>query len=438
MILRAGLAWARSLIHSLRTPVHDTIDADVVFVEYWPTASVVDAAHPESWTSPYFGSLPERLRQDGISVGFVHVHSDGPVTRPPRGVRRRIASLRNSSTTHRLLADEHSPTVWWSALRVWLRLIRLAPSTSDIARQLSAHGDASRLWRWWAGKYVSSVFGSHAVRTCLLGEFFGRLVARNQRTRLWIMAFEGQSWESCLARQLDAAGATWLPYLHTMMRPWDLRAHTFLAEHAPSRLAVHGTHDRDELSTSGIQLVEVEALRYQHLGQQVPRLHSNSGSHRQSEKSWLIVGGADCDGSSRELQAFLAAIESCGTARKVVVKWHPQCIEPSADPRFVITTQPLRTAFADADAVLMVGSAAPLDAYLAGIPSCSFVAASGLSTTPLSDDDYFHLSIDANDAVTWMAMAESRRNHQPPVDRYFVIDGNLPRWCRIVTSAVVG
>ncbi|MFM8508628.1 MAG: hypothetical protein ACKOBR_13260, partial [Actinomycetota bacterium] len=71
-------------------------------------------------------------------------------------------------------------------------------------------------------------------------------MADNQRTKLWILAFEGQSWESCLTRQLDAAGARWIPYLHTMMRPWDLRAHTFLSEVAPQCLAVHGQHDHDE------------------------------------------------------------------------------------------------------------------------------------------------------------------------------------------------
>lgn len=435
-LLRAIGAWTRSLLHSLRLPDSKALDAEVVFVEYWPTGTVVDPHQPDRWSSPYFGSLPEELCSAGTSVGFVHIHADGPATRPPHGVRQRLETLNRRGVPHRLLADEHSLGGWWSALRTWLRLVRRAPDATQIGERLNDSTDAQRLWAWWSRKYVGSVFGSHAVRTCLLSEFWRRTVEKNERTRLWIVAFEGQSWESCLARQLDAHGAKWLPYVHTMMRPWDLRAHTFLAEHTPARLAVHGNHDRAELANSGTALVDVEALRYQYLGRHLVGSPHNEAPNRNDERTWLIVGGAECDTSSRELREFLAKVDERTTGRSLVVKWHPQCAEPVADGRFTISTQPLREAFKEANAVLMVGSAAPLDAYLAGIPSCSFASPSGLSTTPINEDEYFHVATDADDAVRWLMKADARRNERPPVDHYFIIDPGLPRWRAIINLEI--
>ena len=430
---RAGAAWLRSLLHALRPHRTASLDAEVVFVGYWPTGTVVARSDPSAWTSPYFGRLPDELRRAGISVGYLHVHADGPVTMPPRGVRRRLGWLGNGGVRHQLLADRHGVVAWWRAVRTWLRLARRAPGAREIGERLPSEGDARRLWGWWARKYEGSVFGSHAVRSSLLAEHSRAVVEGNPRTRLWIVAFEGQSWESCLARQLDAHGAAWLPYLHTMMRPWDLRAHTFLAEHTPRYLAVHGAHDRAELAGYGSTIVEVEALRYQHLAN---RDIDGVRTSPDDVPTWLVVGGADCAASQQELQRFLVAVARRGAGRRIVVKWHPQCTAPAPDAAFVVTDRPLREVFRGANAAFMVGSAAPLDAYLAGIPSCSLASMSGLSTTPVEEDDFFHVAVDADDAVSWLSVADSRRNDDPPVRRYFIVDASLARWRGVVDGYV--
>jgi surface carbohydrate biosynthesis protein (TIGR04326 family) len=221
-----------------------------------------------------------------------------------------------------------------------------------------------------------------------------------------------------------------------MMRPWDLRAHTFLAEHAPAYLAVHGSHDRAELDRYGSSIVEVEALRYQHLGDRDADGAHNIATTTDGIPVWLVVGGAECAASARELQRFLAAVATSGARRHIVVKWHPQCTAPAHDDAFVVVDRPLREAFRGANAAFMVGSAAPLDAYLAGVPSCSLASPSGLSMTPLDEDDYFHVAADADDAVSWLASAERRRNDNPPVDRYFIVDARLVRWRGVVDGYV--
>jgi len=434
--LRALAAWLRALLHATKRTSSASLDADIIFVEYWPSGAVVDGQQPRNWSSPYFRSLPDAMRDARYSVGFAHLHADGPITVPPSRVRESVTALTNADWRHVLFADYHGLSAWWSALCKWLTIAHRAPKPSKVGMRASAHPDVRRLWRWWVAKYARSVFGSHAVRSCLLSEYARRLVADNQRTRLWIIAFEGQSWESCLTRQLDAVGAQWIPYVHTMMRPWDLRAHTFLSEVSPRCLAVHGQHDYDELRHYDIPLFEVEALRYQQLDATTTVAGARLVPAMSQDRRWLVVGGADCDASAEQLAELLNAASSNDIERRLVVKWHPQCQRPDELVQASIewSSQPLHELARSVDAALMVGSAAPLDTYLAGIPSCSFAETSGLSMTPIDEDEFFHLAVDGADAVQWLVAADQRRNEHPPVSRYFHLDQRLTRWRALVVD----
>jgi surface carbohydrate biosynthesis protein (TIGR04326 family) len=223
-----------------------------------------------------------------------------------------------------------------------------------------------------------------------------------------------------------------------MMRPWDLRAHTFLSEVVPKWLAVHGQHDHEELKIHGVPTREVEALRYQQLA--TPSVAGPDGIAlaTPSSRRWLVVGGADCDASARQLAELIDAARSNGIEREFVVKWHPQCRQPDdlVGANIEWTSRPLHEIARTVNAALMVGSAAPLDTYLAGVPSCSLSEPSGLSMTPIEEDDFFHLAVDAVDAVRWLASADHRRNAQPPISRYFLLDNRLSRWRTFISDTM--
>ena len=435
MLLRSVAAWTRSLLHAIPTRGSKPLDCDVVFVEYWPPSAQVAAGSETAWSSPYFRDLPNRLRQSGVSVGFVHLHADGPVTKTPRHVEQSVSRLSESGTPHRLVSDYLSFTTWRRALNAWLRIIRRAPATAGVEAAICHQRDANRLWSWWNAKYSRSVFGSHAVRTCVLSEMFQNMVKTNPGPRLWVVAFEGQSWESCLTRQFELNGAKWLPYVHTMMRPWDLRAHTFLAETPPAHLAVHGPHDVDELSGYETKILDVEALRYQQLGRANTRTASASALSAES-RTWVVVGGAECEVSAGELRELQDAMTRSGVRRRLIAKPHPQCTGQFDGIVGVdtSTSHSLSELLAGADAAIVVGSAAPLDSYLAGVPTCSFTDESGFAMTPLDEDDFFHCAASGDDAVAWLTAAEQRHNAEPPVPRYFIIDESLPRWLKLIAE----
>ena len=228
----------------------------------------------------------------------------------------------------------------------------------------------------------------------------------------------------------------WLPYLHTMMRPWDLRARSFLGEITPEVLAVHGQHDKEELAPLGVPLTDVEALRYQHLGSSSkPEIGTHTATPV-NNCAWLVVGGAECTQSNNELAEFLAAMSRQSVQRSVVVRWHPQCGTPAMQlpNNVVLTTEPLATVAKQVTGALLVGTAAPLDTYLSGVPSCAFVATSGFAMSPIEENAYFHAAASADDAVRWLQTAESSAGFVPPVADYFIIDSSLQRWGRLLRS----
>lgn len=437
-LIRSMAAWMRALLHSLHGRPSPALDADVVFVQYWPTPA---PGSPEvesgTWRSPYFGSLPAKLEASGISVGFLHLHADGPVTRPVSAV---VQAVRRTSTTdvrHALLSDALSRRRWVRAFSAWRTIQRRWPTKRELESQFLAGSDLALLWPWWFRSLRQSVRGSQGVRNALLSEMFGEVIRQNRSTRLWIMAFEGQGWESCLIRQLEAANQNWLPYLHTMMRPWDLRAHTFLSEHDVKQLAVHGRHDRTELAMHDTDLIDVEALRYQHLGDEPPR-EPRSTAATPTERPWLIVGGGDCELSRSELLSFLQSLRRRSVSRHLVARWHPQCRQPGGDEFIGVTftSSPLRDLAQQVSAAFMVGRAAPLDTYLMGVPSCYLLDESGLSMSPIDDNESHRAAISSDEAVEWMLTAEQQIVPAVDVSDYFTVDAELPRWLALVNRRV--
>ena len=428
--IRVVAAWGRALVHSLRLR-RTIVPREVMFVEYLPPTYVA-GQHGES---QYFGNLPNEVQRLGYSLGFLHIHSEGPVTRAPRAIRSLRRQLTSTNVPHVLLTDFLTFGVWCKALRSWRSLQRQVPSVVQIDTALTPSTDLSRMWPTWRSMYDDSVRGTHSVRTSLLTAMFHEALRRNDKTDVWLSAFEGQSWEACLARTIEKSSSTWIPYLHTMLRPWDLRARTFVKEFQPSNLAVHGRHDHSELESLQPSLVMVEALRYGHLGVN----STEKFATRSDDARWLIIGGAECERSNHELREVLAAMQSQQVTPHVVIKWHPQCGTPTIalPDNAKVSTESLAFLIDQAAVALMVGSAAPLDTYLRGVPSCSLRTPSGFSMTPVEESEHFHTAYDGIDAVSWMLTAQSAPQFTPPVERYFSLDATLPRW-RALLAGVLG
>jgi surface carbohydrate biosynthesis protein (TIGR04326 family) len=424
----------RAFIQVLRKPDlrarRRASDADIVFVDY-ATKSLT--AMP--YVSPYFGKLSKILRSDRRTVEWLHLTSSGTPTSLTHDERAWIRTV-SSDPAHVFLRHYVTPSVVLSALRSWWTLQRRAPRWSTIVSAAS-DADVHTIAPLLADDYVRSVHGTVAMRTMLLGHAFRRAAANVRRDAIVIHPFEGQGWETLLINECAARNITCVSYLHTIVKPWDARALTAVANVYVEHLVVHGTHDESEIRRTGSAIYVAEALRYQHLARSVTRTTD-------PDAPVLFVGGADCEESVRLFDAIVAANETLPSPMTLWVKWHPQCAAP-ADGRanVVVVNESLDAMFPRVRGVILAATAAPLDSYLAGVPTCSVVAPGTFSTNPLTPDDTYFIADNDAAAIEWMASRSSDTTSAagtsasaPDVGQWFVIDPDLPRWRELIERLV--
>ncbi len=405
-------------------------DADVIFVDY-ATRSLT--ATP--YVSPYFGKLSEVLRSDHRSVEWLHLTSSGTPTSLTPDERTWMHAVAGDPA-HGFVRQFVTPSVVLSAVRSWWILQRRAPRWSEVVGA-ATDSDMRTIVPLLANDYVRSVHGTVAMRTMLLGHALRRAVATVRRDAVVIHPFEGQGWETLLINECAARNVTYISYLHTIVKPWDVRALTALTSVKAQHVVVHGAHDEAEIRRTGSAVHVVEALRYQHLARAVTRTTD-------SDAPVLFVGGADCEESSRLFDALVAANGELPSPMNLWVKWHPQCPVPG-DSRANVTvvSDALDALFSRVRGVILAATAAPLDSYLAGVPTCSVVAPGAFSTNPLTADDTYYIAANATEAIAWMATRPSESTSTasttqpgPDIGRWFVIDPDLPRWRALIERLV--
>jgi surface carbohydrate biosynthesis protein (TIGR04326 family) len=404
--------------------------ADVVVVDY-ATRSLTGTPY----VSPYFGKLDEVLRSDHRSVEWLHLTSSGTPTSLTPDERTWMHAVAGDPA-HGFVRQFVTPSVVLSAVRSWWTLQRCVPRWSEVVG-VATDPDVRTIAPLLANDYLRSVHGTVAMRTMLLGHALRRAVATVRRDAVVIHPFEGQGWETLLINECAARNIMCVSYLHTIVKPWDVRALTALTSVKAQHVVVHGAHDEAEIRRTGSAVHVAEALRYQHLARAVTRTSDPDAPVQ-------FVGGADCEESSRLFDAIVAANSELPSPMNLWVKWHPQC-PVSGDSRANVTvvSDPLDALFPQVRGVILAATAAPLDSYLAGVPTCSIVAPGAFSTNPLTADDTYYIATNATEAIGWMSTRSSESTSTvsatqsgPDVGRWFVIDPDLPRWRALVERLV--
>jgi surface carbohydrate biosynthesis protein (TIGR04326 family) len=428
-----ALAYAlRSSAQVLRRrnslPRLDTNDAAVVFVDY-----ATKSLSTTPYMSPYFGKLSEYLHRDRHSVGWLHLTSSGTPTSLTAAERSWMRAA-SSDPAHAFVRQFVTPSVLVAAVRSWWRMQRRAPRWNAVV-DATNDDDLRLISVSLAHDYVSSVHGTVAMRTMLLGHALRRAVASVRGDAVVVHPFEGQGWETLLINECVARSLTCVSYVHTIMKPWDVRALTALKSVKVENLVVHGAHDETEIRRTGSVAHVAEALRYQHLGRAVTRVTA-------PDAPVLFVGGADCEESTHLFDGIVASNTASASPVTLWVKWHPQCVAlTDHGSNVIVVNDSLEALFPQVRGVILAGTAAPLDSYLAGLPTCSVVTPGAFSTNPLTPDDRYHVATDAAAAIRWMAGNSSTptptagtAHMAPDVGQWFVIDPDLPRWRALIDN----
>jgi len=358
---------------------------------------------------------------------------------------RRWMNRQGETGEHTFLYRWITPGAIVAAARSWFKLQRHAPSWSTVV-DASNSADVRRLAGLLRNDYVRSVNGTTSMRTLILGYALRRAMSRVPKYSVVIHPFEGQGWETLLINECARRDIRCVSYLHTIIKPWDVRAATAFGCVKPKHLVVHGRHDEAEVTRVGLVPYTAEALRYLHLARQPARTTAPGAPV-------LFVGGADCEQSMQLFNDIVTAHSARNSAFPLWVKWHPQCVAHTpASPHVTVVTDPLDALFPRVRAVILAATAAPLDSYLAGVPTCSVVPPGTFSTNPLTPDATYFVARDAAEAVAWAAgvhsisltedaeqsgadiglSATQSGNGAPDIAQWFVIGPDLPRWRALI------
>jgi len=296
------------------------------------------------------------------------------------------------------------------------------------------------LWSHFEYDFEQSVRGTASARSSLLATGLRTMLTVIRGARLVVYPFEGQGWESLLDQACSQENVPSIAYLHTIMKPWDLRAHTALRECPPRILALHGAYDRSELQTvagsaaetSKVQMVAVEALRYAYLAK--TRV---TQARAFAERRVLIVMGSDCDTSSNQFLAITDEISRQGKRWEVSVKSHPQCpVTGSMSPTVQLVSGSLHESFAKSSAVFLCGTAAPLDSYLYGLPTAALSDNSGYSMNPLEPDDSYFVGQTPAEVVAWLTSAMEHPISVPSAERFFDLSPGFTKWENAIRNTI--
>lgn len=423
--VRTLFYFALSFLSSLKNRQVD-LEGEVLFVAFMPEA--LSEVSDREILRRYFGGLPEHLESSGLRPTVLFLPTDSPIARMTIGERRTYVTMLRTLSSGVITSSISARTVW-RALCSWFQLQRQIPSRKEVSSVLPESGDLSRLLPLWQDDLSESVFGTSAARNALLHEGFLSVLRRAQGIRLIIYPFEGQGWETCLEASSRQCEIPTIAYLHTIMKPWDLRAHSSLREAPPQMLALHGAYDRRELEPIAVPCVAVEALRYAYL-----RSHPEART-RSTRGGLLIVLGSDCENSYLQYEKIMSEITSQAKQWDVAVKTHPQCTKlPLLSNRVRIATGALSEAFGQCQAVFLCGTAAPLDSYLFGLPTAALSGTSGYSMNPLQPDDMYFVGQNAAEVVTWLDSAMQREFLQPNATQFFDLSEGFEKWMNAIRS----
>ena len=423
--------WLANLLQcTIRKPPQ--LSGTVVLVVYLPAGhTIADAA---VLTKRYFGDLPEVLSSQSLSYSVLLLPTESrPVSHRSR---RNPRSHQSVVTNAAVISSFAQPGALWRAFRNWRLLQRVLPRLVQLIKrpsQSSTQVFANVMTRC----ITESFYGTIAARTALYSELFTRALHAAREAKVVVYPFEGQGWESTLEQAAARRGIATLPYLHTVMKPWDLRAHAALRECAPAGVWVHGPHDEAELVRHGVTLHRVEALRYQYLGATRRQNFSRvEGELQRVGQQILVTLGADCERSQAEMIAFCEATQRLQPTWKLHVRLHPQCLTAQVPVADSITTSrgSLSDDLAQCTSAFLCGTAAPLDSYLFGLPTVALRMSDGFGMNPLEADERFAYVDTADEAVRWLATALQSTGAKPEIATFFDIASELPKWHSFVKS----
>lgn len=400
------------------------------------------AAHGE-FASEYWNLLEPMFSKNNVKVTWTHQFVKSEEF-PNQRIAQALLTKLNKGSRNKHYLFETKPSIK-SVLRAAMDYRRLCISGFRIRKISSGFipkSSSLNLWPLFQKEWNDSLFGTTAIRHCLLLSTIEQEIASQSFCPLGIYIMEYQPWEIALIQAWNAAGHGELIGVSSApIRFWDLRyfsdARSITPDGletkthiqfrpVPQFLAVNSPISRELLETAGepvSRVVDVEALMYQYLGvHQKDDLNASSGI--------LVLGDFFPEMTDRILAMVQSWIESNESQQSIFFKPHPANLQPVSNELMTglsLTALPLSELFKVCSTVIAPSSSTgSLEAMSSGKHTISILDPTLLNSKPLSSmpDELFV----RNSYELQQAIRMETDTNKSVVQQILHLDPTLPNW----------
>lgn len=424
----------------------------VTFVSYLCNLAP-DAAKEGRFESHFWPQLPDNLQSEGCKTNWLHLYvkdASLPTARKAADAIRKFNKAGQCGQAHVTLDAFLDSGV---VIRTLLDWGRLALMGRRLHQTISSPQEGKLdLWPLFAEDWRRSMFGLTAMSNALYLNLFASALKSLPKQRVGVYLQENQGWEFALIHAWKAAGhGRLIGFPHSTVRYWDMRY--FFDPHSyrrtgnndlplPDQVAFNGAAVLDAYQHGGYQvedMVEVEALRYLHLGD----VRAKAGSVSQPSNGFLrvlVLGDYFLSNMQLQMRLLEKATQYLPEGAIFTVKPHPACpIQPADYPalKMEVTMEPISKLLAGCDvAYTSCGTSAAVDAYCVGAPVVSVLDPNVLNLSPLRGrDGVLFISTPEELAKALISAASSPRLASGQQD-FFTLDPRLPRWRKLLLEPI--
>jgi surface carbohydrate biosynthesis protein (TIGR04326 family) len=412
---------------------------------------VPDAANVSKYESSYWAHLPDELRRKGCKSNWYHFYVKDDLLPTAEKAAETIINFNKKSQGEQVHVTQDtflSLLVVYRALLDWMRLVFRGRRLKQAISVVPSKG--LDLWPLFEEDWRQSMSGFVAMINSLNLNLFEAAMKPLPKQRVGVYLQENQGWEFALINTWKAAGhGDLIGSPHSVVRFWDLRyffdARSYCrtginALPLPNKVALNGVAAREAYINGNYPLgglVEVEALRYLHLG----GANTKSLSVTLPQKAilrLLVLGDYLPANTYLQMSMLEKAAKSlpCGTV--ITIKPHPSCpIDLTEYPNIrmpmSISLEAIFKLLTECDvAYASAITSAAVDAYCAGVPVVSVLDPNNLNLSPLRGREGALFASTPEELSRALISAVSVRRTTEIKENFFNLDLNLKRWKKLL------
>lgn len=429
--VKAHLVLVRQIVRLWKiTPLQkEQSSSQVMIFDHLIRFDTNKATHGE-FDSEYWNLLEPMFSKNNVKVSWTHQYVKSEKFPNQRVAQTLLTKLnKGSRNKHYLFETKPSIKIVIRAAMDYRRLCISGFRIRKISSGFIPKSSSLNLWPLFQKEWNDSLFGTTAIRHCLILSTIEQEISSQSFCPLGIYIMEYQPWEVALIQAWNAAGhGKLIGVASAPIRFWDLRYFSDARSITPVGLekkthiqfrpvpqffAVNSPISRELLETAGeptSRIIDVEALMYQYLGaHQTDDLNTSSGI--------LVLGDFFPEMTERILAMVQSWIELNKGHQDIFFKPHPANHHPVSHElmsSLIPTALPLSELFKTCSTVIAPSSSTgSLEAMCSGKHTISILDPTLLNFKPLSSlpDDLFvrnsyelqramRLTTDANKSVS--------------------------------------